>query len=124
MPLLRFDLFPFISGAHPAFNTFYFFQRDLFKSSFLAFFVYPYSFAVLVARKRSRLFSRLPRPDALDCDEFSTDSSLCNAENTRFPLKFEVSGQNVSELAVSSSKIFFTSSDASTRQDDNYERDE
>ena len=124
MRLPRFDIFPFISGAHSAFNNFISFYAVYFKSSFLAFFVCPYSFAVLVARKRSRLFSHLPRPDALGCDEFSIDSALCNAENTRFPLEFEVSGQNVSELAVSSSKIFFTSSDASTRQDDNHERDE
>ena len=44
--------------------------------------------------------------------------------NTRFPLELEVSGRDVSELAVSSSKIFFTSSEASPRQDDNFEREE
>ena len=98
-------------------------NSNAFKSSFLAFFLCPWSFAVLVARKRSRLFNRLPRPDALDCDKFSIDLALCNAENTRFPLELEVSGRYVSELAVCSSKIFLTSSEASPRQDDCFERD-
>ena len=75
-------------------------------------------------RNRSRLFNRLPRPDVLDCDEFSIDLALCNAENTLFPPELEVSGLDVSELAFSSSKIFFTSSEASPRQDDNFVRDE
>ena len=70
------------------------------------------------------LFNHLPRPDALDCDELGIDLALCKAENTRFPLELEVSGRDVSELAVSSSKIFFTSSEASPRQDDNFEREE
>ena len=77
-------------------------NSNAFKSSFLAFFLRPWSFAVLVARKRSRLFNRWPRPDALDCDEFGIDLALCNAENTRFPLELEVSGRDVSELAVCS----------------------
>ena len=75
-------------------------------------------------RNRSRLFNRLPRPDVLDCDEFSIDLALCNAENTLFPPELKVSGLDVSELAFSSSKIFFTSSEASPRQDDNFVRDE
>ena len=70
------------------------------------------------------LFNRLPRPDALDCDELGIDLALCKAENTQFPLELEVSGRDVSELAVSSSKIFFTSSEASPRQNDNFEREE
>ena len=37
---------------------------------------------------------------------------------------FEVSGLDVSELAFSSSKIFFTSSEASPRRDDNFVREE
>ena len=99
-------------------------NSNAFKSSFLALFLCPWSFAVLVARKRSRLFNRLPRLDALDCDEFSIDLALCNAENTRFPRELEVLGQDVSELGVCSYKIFFTSSEASPRQDYNFERDE
>ena len=99
-------------------------NSNAFKSSFLAFFLCPWSFAVLVARKRSRIFNRLPRPDALDCDEFRIDLALCNTENTRFPLELEVSARDVSELAVCSSKIFFTSSEAFPRQDDSFERDE
>ena len=30
-----------------------------------------------------------------DCDAFSLDRVLSNAENTRFPLELEVSGQDV-----------------------------
>ena len=99
-------------------------NSNAFKSSFFAFFLCPWSFAVLVARKRSRLFNCLPRPDALDCDEFSIDLALCNAENTWFPLELEVSGQDVSEPVVCSCKIFFTSFEASPRRDDCFKRDE
>ena len=70
----------------------------------------------MVARKRSRLFNRLPRPDELDCDEFSIDLALCDAENNRFPPELEVSGWDVTELAVCSSKIFFTSRGVSFSQ--------
>ena len=99
-------------------------NSNAFNSCFLAFFHCPWSFASLIIRKRWRLFDHLSRPDTLDCDEFSLDRTLCNAENTRFPLELEVSGRDVLELTLSSSKIFFTNSGASPRQDDNFERDE
>ena len=99
-------------------------NSSAFKCSFLAFFLCPWSFAVLVARKRSRLFNHLSRPHARVCDELSINVALCDAENTRFSIELQVSGRDVSELAVCSSQIFSTSSEASPRQHDSFERDE